>query len=445
MRATAASLALAALLVAGEGAAQPLPVTTSDAALLARRAGAWDRSVALEQQGQLAAARQLLLEAWGPASASYEVTVRVAWLSLQLGDYPSAVEGYRRALGLSGAAALGSDWDAKPGLVSALTGAGFDALETRDRPTARDQFREALALDPAREDARRGLRLAAAHRLAVELWGAYVGLTGTTSTRGGAGFVAVRSELSDHLRLGVAFRHLELSTHDQVTLTVDGNPGPGPGVGAQRDVVLGFDTPWRQEELYGSLGFVSHWVAVEGMGLVLFRDVNGQRDRIFGEAAGLRLGWSWGLTVDQALLFRPEGERFQLRPMAFAWPHRIVGLAAGAHVTVDPDGTSVSGRLGLSLQFRPVSVDLQGFVGPERYPVDRSAPGVGSLVATLTGGGAAVLWFHPTPSWSLGLAGSLARTALDDVVGTHHTLGAGVRWSPALFSEPTPAPCYDFP
>ena len=74
--------------------AAPLEAAADSADL---RATAWDRSVALEQEGKIDEARRLLLDAWGPTSESYEVTVRIAWLSLQLREAEAAVSAYSRA------------------------------------------------------------------------------------------------------------------------------------------------------------------------------------------------------------------------------------------------------------------------------------------------------------------------------------------------------------
>ena len=51
----------------------------------------------LEKRGNLRQARDLLLRAWGASSDSYEVTMRLAWLSLRLGDLDNARRFYEAA------------------------------------------------------------------------------------------------------------------------------------------------------------------------------------------------------------------------------------------------------------------------------------------------------------------------------------------------------------
>ena len=40
---------------------------------------AWDQSLALEARGDFTAAKQILIEAFGAAPATYDVAVRMAW------------------------------------------------------------------------------------------------------------------------------------------------------------------------------------------------------------------------------------------------------------------------------------------------------------------------------------------------------------------------------
>src|SRR4051812_29944902 len=83
---------------------------------------AWDRSLALEAAGHVAEARTVIVDAFGAQPDSYAPCVRLAWLTLQLGDGAGAAELYRKGRQLPGALP-----EATTGLVSALTMAGYHA------------------------------------------------------------------------------------------------------------------------------------------------------------------------------------------------------------------------------------------------------------------------------------------------------------------------------
>ena len=194
---------------------------------LALRAGAWDRSVALERRGELESARALLERAWGVDPASYEVTVRGAWLSLLLGDYDLAVLRYRRAGSL-----IGAGPEAQKGQASALTGIGYRELEDDEPAAARERFHEALRLDPDQADAAEGLALAPAHRFDPELWGTFVGWSaGGSDAYGGGALIVLPLRLADRYRLRGAYRHLELSR--AVTAPTGAGARAGAGAGSR--------------------------------------------------------------------------------------------------------------------------------------------------------------------------------------------------------------------
>jgi len=109
-----------------------------------RRAGAWDRSVKAEQANDLPRARAALADAYGEAPDSYEVALRLAWLSLRLKKGEAAATLYRLAARLDGAGP-----EATQGLADALTLTGFDAFARGDRATARARWLEALRVNPS--------------------------------------------------------------------------------------------------------------------------------------------------------------------------------------------------------------------------------------------------------------------------------------------------------
>ncbi|MCC6523992.1 MAG: hypothetical protein IT373_15135, partial [Polyangiaceae bacterium] len=188
------------------------------APIRALRSSAWDRSVALEQAGDVAGARDALELAWTAEPESYEVALRTGWLSLRLDEVERAVARYERARSLPGAGP-----DAERGLAAAHTRAGYQDLAAGARAEARAHFDAALALDPEAPDATAGRALAPSERIAPELWASFVGWSlGRSRAYGGGVFVALPLELADDARLRAAYRHLELSATE---------PGSGAGAG----------------------------------------------------------------------------------------------------------------------------------------------------------------------------------------------------------------------
>ena len=105
--------------------------------------GAWDQSIALEAKNDLKGAERVLLDAYGATPQSYDVSLRLAWLSLRMREPNVAIERYRRARGMKDATP-----EATQGLASALTMGGFVAIDRGDMAAARGAFGEAVTLDP---------------------------------------------------------------------------------------------------------------------------------------------------------------------------------------------------------------------------------------------------------------------------------------------------------
>jgi hypothetical protein len=377
------------------------------------RHGAWDTSVRLEEQGRVREARQLLLDAWGLDSPSYEVTVRIAWLSLRLEEDDDAVTAYRRARMLPGAGP-----EATQGLVSALVMRGYRKLAEGRRGEARSDFREALSLDPKRAAARDGWRAATEMRLSMELWGAYVGLISEVPTHGGAGLFSVRFQPLDELYFRGAYRHVE----QRYELPAGTTRRQGAETGR-----------FAQNGGYLSAGLAFRWWGLEAMGMIL--DV-GDEDIVPGQAARIWAGRSVGAMLDQAALFRSEGVSLQLTPMAFAWPLDVLAVSGGARFTIDSDGTGVAGRLGLTVATNPFELYVNGFVGRARWPVTFDVPTVLTLAEQVDGGGTLTAYFSLTDTVSLGLNGAAAKTTIEDVDTAYLSAGLGLRIAPSLETEP---------
>lgn len=377
------------------------------------RHGAWDASVAREAAGDVRGARQILLEAWGPDSASYEVTVRIAWLSLLLEDEELAVTAYRRARTLSGAGP-----EASQGYASALTLRGYRRLEEGRRNEARLDFDEALRWNPALDDARRGRRQAAAMRLRAELWGAYVGVLSDVPAHGGAGFVSASFHLNDWLRFRGAYRHV------RQTVTIPAGTPQRQGEST---------TTFTQNDGYFAAALVFPWWGVEAMGLVL--DV-GDEGWVPGQAARLWVGRNWGLSLDEALLARNAGLSLQLTPMAFVWPIPQLGFGAGARVTIDDVGVAVAGRLGAAFITDAFEVHALGFVGRTRWALMHDIPSVMTLAGEVEGGGTLSAYVRLADGFHIGINGGASTLPDEELSATYLTAGLGLRIQPSLETAP---------
>jgi hypothetical protein len=396
---------------AGAPPGEPVELPTLEQ--LALRAGAWDRSVALERTGELAQARELLLRAWGAGSPSYEVTLRIAWLSLRLTLADAAVGTYARARGLRGAGP-----EATEGLASSLSLRGYQSLDDHDRAAARADWQQALYFDPSQADAEHGLDLARELRFDPELWAAFVGLkAGGQSSYGGAVLLDLPLQIKDWLGVRAAYRHVEASA----SAAAGQSSGRGSGKGSSR-------TRFGQDEGYAAVGLGTWWLWIEAMGLV----VDPSTEPVAGgEAARLRVGEDYGAQLEQAVVARDRGVSGQLSPTAFVWPIHELGLSAGARITLDDVGQDASALAGVSIVVEPVELHLSGHFGVERWPVSMAVPIVLTLDEELTVGGSLAGLFMVSKEWSLGVSGSIERIVpAEGQAGVYGSAGLGLRWSP---------------
>lgn len=406
----AAYLALGAGAVPGASASEPV---TQGAPEL--RAGAWDRSVRLEKQGKLEQARAELLRAWGPAPEGYEVSVRLAWLSLRLGDSDNAIAWYGRARSLPGAGR-----ESTRGLASAHTQRGFARLKSHQRQSARQDFRTAIALDAEQADARRGLAIAGpASRVDPELWLAYLQHSlPKAKWKGTALFAHVPWQVDDTWRLRLAYRYLALKTDYQ---TKDAPPG-GPRLG---DV----NTSEHQQEIYTGVRFGSPWVDFEALGVAVLPS-NG--DRVPGAGVELRVGRRLGLLVEGASLGRERGWSHQAIPGLYYWPADSIGVALGTRYTTDEEGKAFSAWAGVSWSDDRSELHVRVHRGAERWAFSILQPSILTIDSETTAGGRATLLLPLSPTWQLGLMGELEKLNKVNEPGVYFDIGLGLLWSPSL-------------
>lgn len=411
---------MTAWVVAGVCAAVPsaLAQAPSPEPVLALRAGAWDQSVRLEREGKLEEARDLLIRAWGPNPEGYEVTVRLAWLSLKMGDSERAVAWYQRARTLAGAGP-----EASRGLASAHTQRGYENLEAWDREAAREDFRHALALDPGRQDAEKGLEIAGPEtHLDPELWAAFLHQSlPRNNWTGWALFTQLPWQIDDSWRLRVAYRYVGARVEEPPAPP----PPPGPGAPAPRSQ----QTTTAQSEIYTGLQYRSRWLDLEPIGFAVFPD---DESTVLGAGFQLRFGKRFGALVEGASMDRERGWSHQAVPGLYYWPTDSFGLAAGLRYTSDADGEDASGWAGLSLVSDRTELHVRAHAGVERWAFSADQPSILTIDPETTSGGEAALLVPLSKTWQLGVQGDVERVRLDGETGMYFGAGLGLRWSPFL-------------
>ena len=408
-RAVMGGVALVTALAAGAGA-QP----AGDPQDL--RAGAWDRSVQLEQQGNVEGARALLWQAWGATPEGYEVTVRLAWLSLQLGDSDPAIAGYARGKDLAGAGP-----EAQQGLASAHAQRGFTRLDRGDKAGAREDFGTALAIDPDHAEALRGLDVAGpASHVDPELWlGVLHQAFPQDRWTAGALFLHIPWQVDDTWRLRAAYRYVGSAVQ------IEGPPS-GSRRGKQSD---GGIEVLHQHEVYGGFGFTSAYVDGQVLGIGVMPP---DEDAVPGAGLQLRAGSTFGLQADAAAMHRSTGWNLQVVPGLYVWPSPTIGLAAGLRHTNDEAGGDTSGWAGFSWAKERSELHVRGHLGTERWAFSAAEPSVLTLTPETWLGGNAALLVPMSATWQLGLQAQVETLRLDDTKGIYAGASIGLRWSPAL-------------
>ena len=339
------------------------------------RAGAWDRSVALETKGELAAAEREMVREWGEQSDSYWVGLRRAYLALLQQRYQEARSRYRS---LRERPEAEGDQDVVRGLASATAGCGWTLAAQGSVTDARAAFREALLLDPNNESAKLGLdQVPTLPIVEPEVWsGLVTQALGMNHYQGWVLYGHVPVRLTDLLVLRVAGRYVSFSESSR------GSPWAfGPSGKAT----------WSLNEQYLGLAYPARSL---GGDLVVARADSSLGPAILGAAGRLRLGSTWGFLIEGAVLHaRNVAANAQVRPMLFAYLGKYLGLQAGTRLTFDDRGNGASASAGASILVAPVAIHLQGHAGRERWAVGLAGPSVLSFnVTTSYGGGVTLIW-----------------------------------------------------
>jgi hypothetical protein len=368
------------------------------------RQGAWDDSVRLEQSGDVAGARALLVRAWGPSPDSYEVTVRIAWLGLKAHDNEQAVAAYRRARALPGAGP-----EATEGLVSSL-------VALADQRAAEGRTGEAAAL---RDEARRidpSVPVPKERPFRPEIWAGYVGKSTLGQiSQGAVAFVHVPWRFYEDFRLRAAYRHISLASNAQAA---------GSTAGRGRRAATSY---WHQNEVYGALGWGRGAIDFEAIGLAL---APSDDSTALGVGGSARFGQRYGAILEASSIRRADWHNEQIVPTLFYWPTRSLGLAAGTRTTWDGAFRSTSARAVLTFSSAKVLAQISGHYGKERWAAALAVPVVVNLDEDLLFGASAVALVSVSASVGIGLSASAERTSLDGFGGTYGSVALGLRWAP---------------
>ena len=283
----AVSLVLLVLLLAPSSGASAAANAGKRVDPSARRIGAWDRSVALERSGKLAAAAEVLRRGWGPTPDNYDVAVRLAWLAYRMGHYEEAAAAYDRAQTLEGA----------------------NTQAARGLAYCRAALRAKSAIPNA----------------AAQLWGGYLNRKiGDSTTDGFVVFAGMPIQLSSKWRARLAYRLVDTTT---------GTIGS------------------RWHETYAGTSWDGRWLGFEALGTGAFGTGQNRvfgiaaRER-FGETAGLLIE-NAGLWVADVtnLQLAPTAYAWWRRRIALLAGARMTwqDAAFGASATL---GLAVTGKLG---------------------------------------------------------------------------------------------------
>jgi tetratricopeptide (TPR) repeat protein len=334
----------------------------------------WQRSVALEREGDLRGAEAVLVAAWGKNPDNYYAQLRLAYLALLRQRANAAVARYQRARRFPEAE---GDADAAAGYAAALALKGWRVADAGRTGEARVLWQKALAVNPEEPDARAGLERVDAPLVAPEVWGALAGQSfGSARYQGLVVFGQLPWRFLDQWTLRAAGRHIDWRP------TSAPSPWALPGPGS---------AGWAVNELYGGAGYDTTRVTAEALG---FAVTSTGSSTIMGAGARLRLGRLWGGFADLAAL-RTDGRwaNEQLRPVAFLAVGRQLVLHAGARLTHEVGGVWGSGEAGAALLGGPLLVYLFGHVGTEHWAANLAGPSLLSIAPrTRSGGSLTLLW-----------------------------------------------------
>ena len=292
------------------------------------------RSVALETQGDVIRARQVVVDAFGERPASYEPCVRLAALSLQMRRSAEAVLLYRIARGFRN-----SQLEAALGLGLVLTMHGYDQMARGAFGDARSDFVESLVIDDSNVEAGKGLLLLGGPRgTGVDAMASLLH-EGAGGSRAQLYAVDVPVRVDEHLALRFAVRQLT-----------------GPSyIGARGAFVA-------QTHLFAGVVRDIGPATVGATAVIL----TGAGATNLGAAASGRVGGSVGAMGTLSAIGASGGTNLQAAPMLFVLPRPNLSLAAGVRITRDPLGSSTSLIASGGVRNQRVALDVAAHFGNAR-------------------------------------------------------------------------------
>jgi hypothetical protein len=373
--------------VSPRAVAQSAPRTATPAA-----ADVIAQSIALEAQGNLTRARQLMIDAFGELPASYEPCVRLAALALQMRRSSEAVLLYRVARGLPN-----SQPEAALGLGLALTMHGYERMAAGAYGDARSALVEAMLIDDSNTEARKGVTLLGGPRgTGVDLLASQL-RENAGATRAQLYALHVPVRVDERLALRFAARHLT-----------------GAGFGALTTAFV------SQTHFYAGLVRDVGRSTVEVMAFM----VSGSAPTSLGAAATVRHGGAVGVQGQVASVGLPSGTNIQLVPAVYWRPSMRVNLTAGARITRDPAGTLTSPTASLAVRSDRVSLDVLAHLGDERWAYSSTGPSMQPWLGTAERGISAGVAVRVTRVASVLVQ---AQAEQSSSIGAFRHLGIGLR------------------
>jgi hypothetical protein len=312
------------------------------------------QSLALETRGDLARARQIVVDAFGERPDSYEPCVRLAALSLQMRHSADAVVLYRLARGLPDSQA-----EATLGLGLALTMHGYDRMARGAFGDARSDFVESLLIDDTNIEARKGVMLLGGPRgTGVD---AMASILHAEASAADAQLYSIHVpvRVDEHLALRFAARQLSGAVF--------------------RDSTTGFVA---QTQLYVGL---ERDIASSTVNVMTFL-VTGSGPTNLGAAASVRTGGTFGVQGLLAAVGLTGGVNVQFAPTVFFRPVPNVVVAAGARVAHDSAGTVASPIVSVGVRTDRVALGVAAHFGRERWAFNSDGPSLQPYLGTTTRG-----------------------------------------------------------
>lgn len=315
---------------------------------------AWEQSLALEGRGDFAGAKQLLIDAFGRSPATYDVAVRLAWLTLRQNNGAEAAELYRRARTMPGSLP-----EATTGLGLALTALGYNRLERGALGDARNAWSEALSIDASNAEARNGMALLGGPAgVSAEAWFAAISAT-SASSKANVYYAQIPVRLDNESALRVALRSVSAPTFT----------GTSGAFAAQT-------------EFYAAL---SREIGISTTELIGF-GFSGSGRSNSGAALSTRIGGNLGVAATVSMIARTGATNLQVAPSIFAWLSPHVAVSGGARITSDSSFSAVSPTASITLRYDQLTVDVAGHFGKELWAFTPAGPTILSFLDQTTGG-----------------------------------------------------------